>query len=379
MKLNKIEFKDFITLQRGFDLPLARMKEGDIPVLGSNCVIGYHNEAKVQPPGVVTGRSGTLGIVQYIDVPYWPHNTALWVRDFKGNHPKFVYYKLRILNLGSFSSGASVPTLNRNNLDNIQVSIPSNEIQSRIASILSTYDDLIENNLRRIKLLEESARQLYKEWFVRLRFPGYEHTNIVNGVPEGWEKKFVPEIIDINPPTPILRDLLEINYVPMSSLSVDQMTISFAHFERRTKATGVKFKNGDILFPRITPCLENGKTAFVNFLLDGEIACGSTEFIVLRNKFLYPEFVYCLSRTYDFRENAIKSMIGSSGRLRVQTSCFEDYTIQLPPKLILRQFQEIVVPVFKQIEVLQFQIQKLRQARDLLLPKLMSGEVEIND
>jgi type I restriction enzyme S subunit len=76
MKSQQIKFKDFIQLQRGFDLPKSIMQEGEVPVLGSNCIIGYHNEAKVEPPGVVTGRSGTLGLVQYTELPYWPHNTA---------------------------------------------------------------------------------------------------------------------------------------------------------------------------------------------------------------------------------------------------------------------------------------------------------------
>jgi type I restriction enzyme S subunit len=114
MSLFEIEFRDFVTLQRGFDLPIPKMKEGEVPVLGSNCIVGYHNEVKVEPPGVVTGRSGTLGIVQYTDKPFWPHNTSLWVKDFKGNFPKFVYYKLQTLKLERFNGGASVPTLNRN-------------------------------------------------------------------------------------------------------------------------------------------------------------------------------------------------------------------------------------------------------------------------
>ena len=183
MNWTKIEFKDFITLQRGFDLPLDKIVEGDVPVYGSKSIIGYHNAAKVAGPGVITGRSGTLGVVQYTDEPYWPHNTSLWVKEFNGNHPKYVYYKLKTFNLGAFGGGASVPTLNRNNLDNLIVSVHPFKTQQRIASILSNYDDRIENNRKRITLLEESAREIYKEWFVRLRFPGYERKKINNGLP----------------------------------------------------------------------------------------------------------------------------------------------------------------------------------------------------
>jgi type I restriction enzyme S subunit len=187
MSWKKLLFKDFITLQRGFDLPKTQMKEGEVPVLGSNCIIGYHNESKVAPQGVVTGRSGTLGVVQFIEKDFWPHNTALWVKDFKGNIPRFVYYKLQTLHLENFNGGASVPTLNRNVLDTLPVSAPDVETQSKIATMLSNYDDLIENNRRRIRLLERSLHLLYKEWFVHLRFPSHEHSKIVDGIPEGWK------------------------------------------------------------------------------------------------------------------------------------------------------------------------------------------------
>ena len=191
--LCRTKFKDFITLQRGFDLPKSQMEEGLYPVVGSTSILGYHNEYKVNPPGVITGRSGSLGIVQYVRDKYWPHNTALWVKDFKGNYPCYVYYFLQTLNLERFNSGAGVPTLNRNDLDTLEILIHDLSTQHKIASILSAYDDLIENNLRRIKILEEMAQAVYREWFVNFRFPGHEKVRMVNSpsgkIPEGWEVK----------------------------------------------------------------------------------------------------------------------------------------------------------------------------------------------
>jgi type I restriction enzyme S subunit len=130
-----------------------------------------------------------------------------------------------------------------------------------------------------------------------------------------------------------------------------------------------------VLLARITPSLENGKTGFVYFLAVGEVACGSTEFIVMRGQRVSSYFTYCLARSYDFRENAIKSMTGSSGRQRVQSSCFDEFSAPLPPVLLLDQFDAAVELYFKQIQVLADQNDKLAQARDLLLPKLMSGEI----
>jgi type I restriction enzyme S subunit len=132
-----MNFSDFVTLQRGFDLPKKDMLTGAVPVVGSTSIIGYHNISKVDPPGVCTGRSGSLGKVQYINEPFWPHNTSLWVKDFKGNDPRFVYYCLQSLDLGRFNAGAGVPTLNRNHLNSLHVNVPDLPKQKKIAGILS--------------------------------------------------------------------------------------------------------------------------------------------------------------------------------------------------------------------------------------------------
>lgn len=266
-------------------------------------------------------------------------------------------------------------SLNQDVLARVPFLYPIESAQRDIIEILSAYDDLIENNRRRIQLLEESARLLYREWFVHLRFPGHEHVRVVDGVPEGWEQVAFRDAIAINP-TERIEKGKEAWYVPMSCLSETGMTVSRNGFERRTTHTAVKFRGSDVLFARITPCLENGKTGFVHFLAPYEVACGSTEFIVLRGARVSPYFTYCLARSYDFRENAIKSMIGSSGRQRVQTSCFTEYAIALPPKVLLDQFDELAGNTFKQIRILAEQNEKLQQARDLLLPRLMSGAIQ---
>ncbi|UKL00596.1 restriction endonuclease subunit S [Brevibacillus brevis] len=278
--------------------------------------------------------------------------------------------------LSLLGSGTNISNLNQKVLSQISVPIPERSIQRQIIEVLSPYDYLIENNKRRIALLEESVRLLYKEWFVDLRFPGHEHVKIIDGVPIGWRRVFVPEIIEINPAERVEKGK-EIRYVPMSSLSETGMTINLREVENRDKPTSGKFRNGDTLFARITPCLENGKTAYVNFLQQEEVACGSTEFIVLRGIRVSSYFVYCLARTYDFREHAIKSMIGSSGRQRVQISCFNEFQLVLPPNPLLEQFNEVARNCFESLANLQRQNDILIEARDLLLPRLMKGEIQL--
>lgn len=291
-------------------------------------------------------------------------------------NPRFYFYFFHSPEgrgrIRSIVSGTNVKGIRGSDLKQLPVLRPPKEEQDRIVSILSAYDDLIENNRRRMALLEESARLLYREWFVRLRFPGHARTRITDSLPKGWGRVPVPEAIDVNPLTK-LSDAQEHWYVEMADLPTDSMVIQNA--VKRDGRSGSKFRNDDTLLARITPCLENGKTGFVNFMAEGEAGRGSTEFIVLRSKRVTPEFVYCLARTYEFRENAIKSMIGSSGRQRVQESCFDKFFVWVPPASLLSRFSDITQPVFAQIKVLHAQNQKLRASRDLLLPRLMNGEI----
>jgi len=150
--------------------------------------------------------------------------------------------------------------------------------------------------------------------------------------------------------------------------------------EHRAKASGARFQNGDTLFARITPCLENGKTGFVQFLpTDDAVACGSTEFIVLRSKTLCPEYVYLMARSDPFRDNAIKSMSGATGRQRVQEECFTQFLLAQPLDAILDHFQMIARPQFELIFSLNRRNMVLRRTRDLLLPRLISGEVDVSE
>ena len=177
------KLEDLVFFQRGYDITKAEQRPGDIPVISSSGINSYHSESKVDGPGVVIGRKGSLGTIHYVNGPYWPHDTTLWSKDIKGNHARFVYYFLHTLGLEHYDVGNSNPTLNRNHIHGLAITIPEYRIQERIASILSAYDDLIENNRRRIQLLEQAARLLYKEWFVQLRFPGHEHVKVKDGVP----------------------------------------------------------------------------------------------------------------------------------------------------------------------------------------------------
>ena len=196
--LKKIVFDDFVRLGRGFDLPDNKIVEGEYPVVASTNIKAFHCEYKVDPPVVVTGRSGSLGKVQYVTSKCWPLNTALYSKDCRSNVPQYIYYYLQTMHLEQYNAGAGVPTLNQNHLQRLKILVHEPSEQTIVASILAAYDNLIENNNNRIKILEQMAENLYKEWFVRFRFPNYQNTEFENGIPKGWKVIQVQDLFDIS-------------------------------------------------------------------------------------------------------------------------------------------------------------------------------------
>lgn len=298
--------------------------------------------------------------------------------DFLGHligSPSFTDYVKPIV------TGVSVPHISGAQIKGFEFRLPPTTAQRRIASILSAYDDLIENNTRRIAILEEMARRIYEEWFVRFRFPGHENVRMVKSelglVPEGWVVVAASAAIHVNPRTKVEKDGLK-PFVAMNCLADGSMLIGAP--DQRSGNSGSKFRNGDTLFARITPCLENGKTGFVQFLPSDEaVAFGSTEFIVLRSRTLTPEFVYLLARSGAFRDNAIKSMSGASGRQRVREACFDTFLLANPDQETLVKFAAVTRPMFQLVHSLALANANLRTTRDLLLPKLISGELDVSD
>lgn len=157
---------DVLTLQRGFDLPINKRLPGTIPVVASNGVVGTHNKAMIKSPGVVIGRSGSIGGAQFINTDFWVLNTTLYVKDFKGNYPRFIYYLLLNIDFKKFNVGSGVPTLNRNHIHPLPISLPPLPEQKALARILSSLDDKIELNQEVNRTLEAKARAIFKSWFV---------------------------------------------------------------------------------------------------------------------------------------------------------------------------------------------------------------------
>lgn len=393
-----MKIKDIATyIKRGIT-PQYTQNDG-IPVINQKCIkngvinkefVKYTSKGKKYPEEkrirkgdilINSTGSGTLGRVAYVNSNEIfscvdSHVTILRCKNYES---KFLYYWLRPIEpyIESLGKGSTNQLeLSSDVVSEIDIPDFPLKTQEKIASILSAYDDLIENNRKQIKLLEEAAQRLYKEWFVDLKFPGHEKTKIIDGVPEGWVQCRLENVIHFNPKVTLSKERMK-QSIPMSALSTTSMVLNADDFTTTLSNSGSKFQNGDTLLARITPCLENGKTAFVSGIESDEGAVGSTEFIIMRSNGISPYMVYLLARTEDFRQEAINSMIGSDGRQRAQVDKIKVLPYLKPSATIIKAFEKCVAPLFAQIQTKNKQYAELKQARDRLLPKLMSGEMEV--
>jgi type I restriction enzyme, S subunit len=295
-------------------------------------------------------------------------------------------------------AGGTRNALTKNMIESFEVPAPKDvKEQSAIGTVLGTLDDKIALNQRMGETLEGMARALYKSWFIDFdpvrakargcdaelpvslgnMFPSSLQNSEAGKVPEGWHLVPLPEAIEVNPSRPLRRGevapYLDMANMPTRGHSPDSVI-------NRPFGSGMRFRNGDTLVARITPCLENGKTAYVDFLNARQIGWGSTEYIVLRPKTPLPsEYAYYLARSAPFREFAIQSMTGSSGRQRVPAEALTHFRVVLPSEQVAAEFGRFAAPLMARVREAVEQSRILSAIRDALLPKLISGELRLGD
>jgi type I restriction enzyme S subunit len=373
---------DALTFQRGFDITKEEQCEGPYPVISSSGPKTTHSQFKVRGPGVIIGRKGSLGTVFYSDGNYWPHDTTLWVKDFHGNHPKFAYYFLQTMGFERLDAGASNPSLNRNHIHTIPVLWPSLPTQQRIAGILSAYDELIENSQRRIRILETMARTLYREWFVHFRFPGHEGSRRVSSplgeVPAGWEVKSVADSFEISgggTPSRKESDYWEggtIQWFSPSDLTgagTMFMDDSSDHITERGLA-----ESSARLFPACSVMLTSRATIGV-IAINTHEACTNQGFITCIPNERVP--LYFLFHWVTENVPTFQRMASGATFKEISRGVFKTMEFIQPPRKLVRRFEDFITPMAEQILTHQRQIQNLHRTRDLLLPRLLSGQVNL--
>jgi type I restriction enzyme S subunit len=273
-------------------------------------------------------------------------------------------------------SGGTRKALTKEMIEHFEVPRPPRPVQERIADILSSYDDLIENNRRRMALLEEVARQLYREWFVRLRFPGHEHTRITNGVPEGWNRVPLSELcesIDYGYTASAQQDEIGPKFLRITDIVpnvIDWTSVPYCPIEE-DRLTKFRLVEGDIVIARTGATVGYAKRLHKRH----PEAVFASYLVRLRLK---PEVSNMLVGVFiesDAYKGYVQSRIGGAAQPNANARVLAAAEILVPPRHLQCEFNGCIEPMFDQREVLQFQNQQLRAARDLLLPRLMSGEI----
>lgn len=284
------------------------------------------------------------------------------------------YYEV----LKGLSSGAAQNNLNAGQVKTFEIPKPPLQIQQKISELLSAYDDLIENNRRRIQLLEESARLLYREWFVHLRFPGHEHVKVKDGVPDGWERTTIDSVAEtVGGGTPSTKvneywDDGNITWFTPTDLTKNDCLV-LLDSERKITEVGFKSSSARILPPETI--LMSSRASIGYFGIYEFEACTNQGFISLISK--YKNIKMYLMFNLIYRVDEIIGLAGGTTYKEINKTTFRAMQILKPSSSLLAQFEDYSYSIIKEIRCLKKQICKLAEARDLLLPRLMNGEIEV--
>lgn len=381
-------FGEILELQRGYDLPASAMVKGNIPVAGSNGVIGYHNVSKVQPPCITVGRSGSVGKVHFYNEPIWAHNTSLFVSDFKGNNQKYIYYLLKSKNFAKLCDSSVVPSLNRNFVYPIKTLFEENkDKQQKIVAVLSALDDKIALNRRMNAKLEQMAKRLYDHWFVQFDFPNADgkpykasggkmvwNETLKREIPDGWEVKKLGDVCEtVLGGTPSTANNEFWDNGTISWLNSGEVGI-FPIVESEKKITEIAVEKSTTEFLK-TGSVTLSITRYLRPSILAIDACinqsvvGIKENDLFKNCFLYPYLQNEIDRLMSLRTGAQQPHINKE--------IVEDSFINIPPKELMEKYEKKATPIYLQIINIAKETQKLTMLRDRLLPLLMNGQVEV--
>ena len=375
MTYKTTSLETFITLQRGFDLPAHERIPGEIPIIAANGPVGFHNEAKVETECVVLGRSGSIGTPQLITRPFWPLNTTLFVKDFHGNSPTFVYYVLKTIDFKSFNAGGTVPTLNRNHLTQIKVPLLDLAIQEKIGWALRNLDSKISTNNAVCKTLEDIAQTIFKSWFIDF---DPVKAKMAGEKPAGMDAATVALFPDS-------MEESELGLIPKgwSIRSIGDSVIKQKVgklFDSKTS-----FPSGSV------PVLDQGKSGVVGFHDEepGVFASPEMPLVVFANHtcslrlISYPFSV--IQNVFPLLGNKVDVMwlyFAVEGKQQFDSykghwPDFVLHKIIQPTEKATQAFRATVEPLLKQKWLLEEQSKILGNLRDSLLPRLISGELKI--
>ena len=349
---------EIISLHRGYDLPSSQRKKGTIPIVSSSGISDYHDSYKMLPPGVVTGRYGTIGEVFFLNEPYWPLNTTLYIDDFKGNDPLFIYYFLKSFDFEKFNDKSTIPGINRNHLYREVVKIPSLDEQKRIASILSSLDDMIDLLNRENATLEAMTETLFRQWFIE-------------EAKEDWEEVALGDVVKTTSGgTPSRKHPDYYNNGTIYWVKSKELQSSFI-FSTEEMITEDAMNNSSAkLLPEKTVLIAMyGATVGEYGILSKPMTCNQAVCALIPNK-NYP-YTYLYLWTAFMKQEFINLATGAAQQ-NISQDLIKQQMVSGDIERI-KKYHKHVCAFFDKMECNQKQIMILSKQRDILLPKLMSN------
>ena len=380
MSVTRTRLSDLIVIKNGKDH--QALSQGPYPVYGSGGVMRYVSEYLYDGEAVLLPRKGTLSNIQYAKGKFWTVDTTYYaVVDKNKADTYFLYHLLNHIDLSGLDSGASIPSMTARTYYSIKIDLPDLTTQKRIANILSTYDSLIEANNRRIELLEQTAQELYKEWFVRFRFPGYENTKFENGLPEGWELKKIGDIARVKSGYAFKSEWWIDEGVPVIKIkdiqgnTIDFNDLSHVSVEHAEIAKQFYVVEGDLLIAMTGATI--GKMALVPYS-EKQLVVNQRvgKFFLGENPAENVSFLY-MTLQQNWVQDLIV-MIAGSNAAQPNISPFDIEKIKIVyNKDMVDEYNRRSAAFINQILQLRKQNQNLAAQRDMLLPRLMSGKLEV--
>ena len=367
--------KKVAPLQRGFDLPYSQMKDGSYPVVFSNGVGAYHAQYMVKGPGVVTGRSGTIGKVHYVDENYWPHNTSLWVTNFCGNYPKYIYYLFNTINWELYNSGSGVPTLNRNDIHDLKCVIPSIEEQKRIAEALSDVDSMI-SSLEKLIVKKKAVKQGAMQELLtgKKRLPGF--TGEWGKYTVGKMGEFYSGLTGKSKKDFDCGNARYITFLNvLSNIKIDTSVLAAVDVKENESQNAVK--KGDLFFNTSSETPEEvGMCAVLDEDLDNTFLNSFCFGFRLNDKTHNPLFLsYYLNSAIGRK---IMSVLAQGAtRYNLSKNNFAETVIQLPGKEEQNAIASILSDMDNEIEALDQKLEKTRQIKQGMMQQLLTGKIRL--
>ena len=390
MELKKYKLGECLELQRGYDLTSSQMQDGEVAVVGSNGIIGYHNSQRGNSPCITVGRSGSVGKVHYYEQQTWAHNTALFVKNFKGNNPKYLYYLLKNLHLDNiFEKGSSViPSLDRKLVHSLVVPFHK-EIndQRKIVAVLSAIDHKIELNKQINDNLETMAKQLYDYWFVQFDFPNEEgkpykssggamvwNENLKREIPQGWVVEKMGKCTNVllgGTPDTNDNSLWGNGYNWLNSGEVAEFPILKS--EKNITPKGLE-KSATVLAPKGSVTLSITRHLRPSILCID--ACINQSVVaILENDKVSKEYIYPLLNRDIPR---LMSLRTGAQQPHINKETVEAINVVLPPANIMGAYINIAESIYNAIFNNAKEVEELTKQRDELLPLLMNGQASVN-